>query len=139
VVALAGVVVGAIPLLESLGRRRPTREVDILAAQLAEVVDGQWRQAAVERRLMPEPIPLRWSLSDLAVTEPVRGALGAPDGPPAFPPLPQTARITKANLQAGGGRAELHRVYAGLHPAASSWSAHQQGRGRTADPPIFRS
>jgi hypothetical protein len=71
VVALAGVVVGIIPLLVSLGCRRPASEVDVLAAQLAEAVDGQWRQAAIERRLTtPEPIPLRWSLSDLAVMGP---------------------------------------------------------------------
>lgn len=113
VVALAGVVVGVIPLLVSLGRRS-ARGVDILAALLAEAVDGQWRQVALERRLRPEPIPLRWSLSDLAVTGPVNSALGAPEGPPAFPPLSEMARITEADLQAGGGRAELHSVYAGL-------------------------
>jgi hypothetical protein len=87
VVALAAVVVGVIPLLELLGRRQPASKVDVLTAQLAEAVDGQWRQATIERRLTtPEPIPLHRSHSDLAVTGPLSGALGTPDEPPAFPP-----------------------------------------------------
>ncbi|MBV9032706.1 MAG: hypothetical protein JO364_20895 [Pseudonocardiales bacterium] len=110
-VALAGVLIAAIPRLMALGRRPPTRPVDTLAALLAEAVEGQWRQAAIERRLVtPAPIPLRWSLSGLAVTGAVAVAVGAP----AFPPLPQQARITEADLHAGGGRDELHHVYAGL-------------------------
>lgn len=113
VVGLAGVLVGAIPLLESLGRRPSARSVDALATLLAEAVDGQWRQEAIERRLVtPAPIPFRWSLSDLAMMGSV--AVGAPESPPAFPPLPQRARIIEADLRTGGGRAELYRVYAGL-------------------------
>ncbi|MGH3832603.1 MAG: hypothetical protein ACRDRS_19545, partial [Pseudonocardiaceae bacterium] len=115
VVALGGVLVAAITLLVSVGRRPPARSVDALAALLAEAVEGQWRQAATERRLLtPDPIPMHWSLSDLAVTGSVAAAVGAPESPPAFPPLPQRARITAADLHAGGGRAELYRVYAGL-------------------------
>jgi hypothetical protein len=89
--------------------------VDTLATLLAEAVNGQWRQEAMQRRLLtPDPIPIRWSLSDLAVTGSVASAVGAPDKPPAFPPLPQQARITETDLQVGGGRAELHDLYAGL-------------------------
>ena len=113
--ALAGVLIAAVPRLVSLGCRPPARSADTRAALLAEAVDGQWRQAAIERRLVtPAPIPLRWSLSDLAVTGSVADAVGAPESPPAFPPLPQQTRITEADLHAGGGRTELHHVYAGL-------------------------
>jgi hypothetical protein len=89
--------------------------VDTLAALLAEAVFGQWWQAAVERRLViTASIPLRWSLSDKVVMGSVAAAVGVPERSPAFPPLPQRARIIEADLRAGGGRAELHHVYAGL-------------------------
>ena len=71
-----------------------------------------WRGLVVAQ--LPDPIPVCWSLSDLAVTGPVTAAVGVPEGPPAFPPLPGHARTTEADLQAGGGRTELHAVYAGL-------------------------
>ena len=115
VLGLAGVLIGVGPLVASLGRRPATRPVGTLAALLAEAVDGQWRAAARERRLVtPEPIPVGWSLSELAVTGPLDAAVGTPDVPPAFPPLPGHARITAADLQAGGGRGALHAGYAGL-------------------------
>ncbi len=113
--ALAGVLVSAMALVVSLGRRPPARSVDTLAELLAEVVDRQWRRVAVERRLVtPEPIPLRWSLSDQVVMGSVAAAVGGPETPPAFPPLPQQARIVEADLRAGGGRSELYHLYAGL-------------------------
>lgn len=114
VLALVGFLVGVVPLLARFGRRPAARPVGILATLLAESVDGQWLQAARERLLLPEPIPVRWSLTDLAVTGPLDAAVGAPDTPPAFPPLPGHVRITAADLQAGGGRGELHALYAGL-------------------------
>jgi len=119
--ALLGIVLalllGVPPLVAWLGQWRgpAARSVDALADLLAEAVSGQWRAVANERRLViPEPIPLRWSLSDLAVTGPVTAALGTLGTPPAFPPLPDQARMTEADLHAGGGRTELHALYAGL-------------------------
>ncbi len=119
--ALLGIVlglIGALPLVAQLKRRRPPvdpRSVDELADLLAQAVDGQWRKEAIERRLLiPDPIPIRWSLSDLAVMGEVSAAVGAPESPPALRPLPHQARITEADLQAGGGRTELHHAYAGL-------------------------
>ncbi|MGH3933118.1 MAG: hypothetical protein ACRDTF_24445 [Pseudonocardiaceae bacterium] len=113
-IALA--VVGVLPLVMSLRRRAAEpRPVDELADLLARAVSGQWRQEATQRRLLtPEPIPIRWSLSDLDVTGPVTAAVGTPGTPVAFPPLPGQAAITEADLRAGGGRGELHRLYAGL-------------------------
>ena len=46
--------------------------------------------------MTPTPIPIGWSLSDLAVAGSVAAAVGAPEAPPAFPPLPHQARITEA-------------------------------------------
>ncbi len=110
--------VGALPLVAQLGRwRRPAdpRPGEDLVSLLAQAVDGQWRRAGTERRLLtPDPIPIRWSLSDLAVTGSVAAAVGAAARPPAFPPLPQQSRITEADLRGGGGRTELPHVYAGL-------------------------
>lgn len=115
------IVLAVIPIALSLAdqeRRRPpvdARPVDVLATSLADAVDGQWHKEADKRWLVrPAPIPIRWSLSDSAVTGPVAAAVGAPDQPPAFPPLPGHATITEDDLRTGGGRRELHRLFAGL-------------------------
>ena len=105
----------ALVQLERGRRSVDSRPVDVLATLLAQAVYGQWRTAADERRLvMPAPIPIRWSLSDLDVAGPVVAAVGAPDVSPAFPPLPGHAMITEEELRAGGGRRELHQLFAGL-------------------------
>jgi len=115
VLALAGVLVGLVPLLARLGRRPAVRPIDTLAELLVEAVDRQWRAAAHERQLVtPGPVPIRWSLSDLNLTGPVAAAVGALDQPPAFPPLPGHGRTVENDLQVGGTRSELHQVYAGL-------------------------
>src|SRR5262249_31933565 len=61
-----------------------------------------------------DPIPIRWSLSDPEVAGPVTAAVGTTDAPPAFSPLPGYTRVTETDLRAGGGRTELHALYAGL-------------------------
>jgi len=114
VLGLVGVLVGVVPLLARLGGRPAARPVDVLAAGLALAVDREWRTAANERQLLPDPIPVRWSLSDLTGTGSVTAAVGTADQPPAFPPLPGQSRTTEAQLRAGGGRIELHAGYAGL-------------------------
>ena len=116
--ALAIVVTVVLPLLVQLERRRhsaDSRPVEVLATLLAQAVYGQWRRAADERRLVtPAPIPIRWSLSDLDVAGPVVAAVGAPAQPPAFPPLPGHTTVTEEELRTGGGRRELHQLFAGL-------------------------
>jgi hypothetical protein len=97
--------------------RRPLapRPVGMLADLLANAVLEQWRQEAAERRLLtPAPIPISWSLSELAVTGPVEAAVGDPETAPAFPPLPGQSRVTKEHLRVGAGRRELFAVYAGI-------------------------
>lgn len=87
--------------------------MDVVADLLAEAVSGQWRKEAAQRRMLtPDPIPIRWRLSDLNAAG--AAAVGVADQPPTFPPLPGQARIREADLQAGGGRRELHSAYAGL-------------------------
>ncbi|MGH3798690.1 MAG: hypothetical protein ACRDTD_00880 [Pseudonocardiaceae bacterium] len=119
--ALLGIGLGLVvllPLLVRPERRRrsaDSRPVEVLATLLTQAVYGQWRTAADERRLVtPAPIPIHWSLSDLDVAGPVAAAVGAPDGSPAFPPLPGHITITEEELRAGGGRRELHQLFAGL-------------------------
>ena len=97
--------------------RRPVDSplVDALATRLAQAVYREWRRAADERRLViPAPIPIRWSLSDLDVAGPLAAVVVAPDVSPAFSPLPDHAVITEEELRAGGGRRKLHRLFAGL-------------------------
>ncbi|MGH3901751.1 MAG: hypothetical protein ACRDTA_26550 [Pseudonocardiaceae bacterium] len=48
------------------------------------------------------------------MTGPVEAAVGVPGVPPAFPPLPGHTTTTKEELGAGGGRGELHQLFAGL-------------------------
>jgi hypothetical protein len=114
VLAVAGVLVGVVSLLVRPDGRSAARSVDVLARRLAQAVDMEWRREAHERRLLPDPIPIRWSLSNLAVAGPVAAAVGAPQERPAFAPLPGQARISEADLRAGGRRRELHQLYAGL-------------------------
>ncbi len=94
VLGLVGALVSA---LVYLGRWRSPdpRPVDELANLLADVVDRQWRQEAVERQLVtPAPIPVRWALSELAVVGSVKATIGASDSTPASPPLHQQSLIT---------------------------------------------
>ncbi|MGH3837562.1 MAG: hypothetical protein ACRDSF_17940, partial [Pseudonocardiaceae bacterium] len=115
VVTAVGIVLPLLMQIERGRRSADSRPVDVLARLLAQAVYGLWRKAADERRLVtPAPIPIRWSLSDLNVAGPVAAAVGAPDVSPAFPPLPGHTTITEEALRAGGGRRELHRLFAGL-------------------------
>jgi hypothetical protein len=59
------------------GRTPGLRELDDLADRLAEAVRKQWEKAAGERRLEPEPIPVRWRMPSKAVAGPVAGAVGS--------------------------------------------------------------
>ena len=99
-------------------RRRHEREaadrLDRAADVLAEQVWLQWRQAAVERRLLnPVPIPVRWRLSDLGVAGPIADAVGDGAELPRFSPLPGIAAVTAASVVAGDLRGLL-AVYGGL-------------------------
>ncbi|MGH3832257.1 MAG: hypothetical protein ACRDRS_17725 [Pseudonocardiaceae bacterium] len=115
VLALAGVVAPMWGWLRRVLRPVESRPVKALATRLAQMVYGQWRKAADERRLVtPAPISIRWSLSDVDWTGPVAAALGPPDQLPAFPPLPGHTTLTEEELRAGGGRRELYRLFAGL-------------------------
>lgn len=117
--AVAGPLVGLLGrVVEGMWRaRRPPapRPVGMLADLLADAVFAQWRQEAAERMLLtPAPIPVCWSLSELAVTGPVEAAVGDPERPSPFPALPGQSRVTTEQLGAGGGRRELFAVYAGI-------------------------
>jgi hypothetical protein len=115
---VGGALAGVLPFVEMVWReRRPPdpRPAHALVDSLALVVRAQWRKEATKRKLSPpEPIPIGWSLTDLAVAGPVEAAVGDPDVAPAFRPLPGQTRITEERLRAGGGRSELLAVYAGI-------------------------
>jgi hypothetical protein len=113
----ATLVIALLPLVWGRGGVAPfdSRPVEVLAPLLDQAVHRQWCNAADERRLVrPAPIPIRWSLSDLDVAGPVGAVVGVPDQLAAFPPLPGQTTITEQELRAGGGRRELHQLFAGL-------------------------
>lgn len=115
VLGLVGLVITVLGLLRDVRRPVEPRPLDILVDLLAQAVSEQWRAAADERRLVsPAPIPIRWSLSTSDIAGPVVAAVGPPDQLPAFPPLPGHTTITEEQLGAGGGRRELHQLFAGL-------------------------
>lgn len=114
VLGLLGLLVSVIPLVSRLGQPGAVQSVTVLADWLANAVDIEWRTEATRRRLQSNLIPLRWSLSDHPVAGSLAAAIGTPGAPAAFTPLPGHIPITETYLQAGGGRSELHAVYAGL-------------------------
>jgi hypothetical protein len=114
VMVLVGAVITVLGLLRGMRPADP-RPVDTLVDLLALAIRGQWRKEAIERMLvMPPPIPVGWSLSDLPVTGPMEAAVDSTGKTPAFPPLPGQTRVTEDQLCADGGRDELFAVYAGI-------------------------
>jgi hypothetical protein len=115
VLGLVGLVITVLGLLRDSRRPVEPRSFETLAQLLAQAVHTQWRAAAAERVLViPAPIPVGWSLSNLPVAGPVEAAIGDPGVAPAFPPLPGQTRVSEEQLRAGGGRGELFAVYAGI-------------------------
>ena len=101
----------AAPSLVPLIRRPESPEAVAVADALASAVADQWSRAAADRRLVsPAPVPVRWSLTGLPVAGPVHAAVTSR----RFGPVPGTSAVTESALRAGGGRADLHAVYAGL-------------------------
>jgi transcriptional regulator with XRE-family HTH domain len=99
-------------------RHRDEREtadrLDRAADALAEQLALQWRQAAIERRLLnPIPIRVHWQRSDLRVAGPIADAVGDGAELPRFIPLPGIPAVTGATSRAGDLRALL-AVYGGL-------------------------
>jgi transcriptional regulator with XRE-family HTH domain len=103
------------PALRRRGERRPVADrLDRAADDLAEHVRLQWRQAAVERRLLnPVPIPLRWRLSDLPVAGPVADAVGDGAELSRFTRLPGIGAVSAASLGSDNLK-DLLAVYGGL-------------------------
>lgn len=93
-------------------RHRDTRQhrtLDDIADLLSGVVKNQWTRAAMERRLQPEPIPVRWARP----SQPVAGPESAAADSRHFPPLPGLPAIGKRELRKGQ-LWDLHAAYAGL-------------------------
>jgi hypothetical protein len=113
VVAVIAPVASLIVYLTKLrrpGDAGPGRPLSELADSLAAAVREQWRQAALERRLLqPEPIPVRWVRSARPLAGPVSAAVGSRQ----FPPLPGLPAAAAGRLR-GGQLQDLHAVYGGL-------------------------
>jgi hypothetical protein len=115
IIPLALAVITVLGSLSRALRPMEPQPINVLADSLAQAIQIQWRKAADERALLtPAPIPVRWSISALPITGTVEASIGSPDNQPPFLPLPGYTRITENDLRAGGGRRELHALYAGL-------------------------
>jgi hypothetical protein len=113
VVAVIAPVASLIVYLTKLrrpGDAGPGRPLSELADSLAAAVREQWRQAALERRLLqPEPIPVRWVRS----ARPLAGPLSAAIGSRQFPPLPGLPAAAAGRVRSGQLQ-DLHAVHGGL-------------------------
>ena len=84
-------------------------ELDRVANLLAMAVKTQWEQAAGERGLIAEPIPVTWGRPSLPLAGPVAAAAGSR----RFAPLPGLTSTREARLTAGRID-DLHAVFGGL-------------------------
>jgi hypothetical protein len=110
----AAVVAVLIPVIGYFAKIRQPADpdawtLDHVADLLAEMVQEQWIRAARERRLHPDPIPVRWQRSSGPVTGPVCTATGSKE----FRPLPGLPSVGAERLRHGGLQ-DLHAVYGGL-------------------------
>jgi hypothetical protein len=87
------------------------RALDHIADLLGGAVKEQWTRAALDRRLQPEPIPIRRAKPSQPFTGPVSAAAGSRQ----FPPLPGLHAARQRELRKGQLR-DLHASTEGLGP-----------------------
>ena len=85
------------------------RALDRVADLLSNAVKDQWTRAALDRRLQPEPIPVRWARP----SQPFAGPVSAAADSRQFPPLPGLTAARRRDLHTGQ-LWDLHAVYGGL-------------------------
>ena len=85
------------------------RALDRVADLLSHAVKDQWTRAALDRRLQPEPITVRWARPSQPFTGPVSAAANSRQ----FPPLPGLTAARQRDLHTGQ-LWDLHAVYGGL-------------------------
>ena len=112
--AVLTIAAGLITWAKNVGPRRhggesQQRALDHIADLLGGAVKDQWTRAALDRRLQPEPIPVRWARPSQPLTGPVSAAAGSRQ----FPPLPGLHAARQRELQKGQ-LWDLHAVYGGL-------------------------
>jgi hypothetical protein len=112
--AVLTIAAGPIAWAKNIGARRHggesrQRELDHIADLLGAVVMDQWTRAALDRRLQPEPIPVRWARP----SQPFAGPVSAAAGSRQFPPLPGLHATRRRELQ-NGQLWDLHAIYGGL-------------------------
>ena len=85
------------------------RALDRMADLLSNAVRDQWTRAALDRRLQPEPITVRWARP----SQPFAGPVSAAADSRQFPPLPGLTAARRRDLHTGQ-LWDLHAVYGGL-------------------------
>jgi hypothetical protein len=83
--------------------------LDRVADLLSAAVKEQWTRAALDRRLQPEPIAVRWAKP----SGPFAGTASAAAASRQFPPLPGLTAARRRDLRTGQ-LWDLHAVYGGL-------------------------
>jgi hypothetical protein len=112
--AVVTIAAGQITWAKNVGARRrggenQQRALSHIADLLSGAVKDQWTRAAWDRRLQPEPIPVRWATPSRPFSGPVSAAADSQQ----FPPLPGVPAARQRDLQKGQLR-DLHAVYGGL-------------------------
>jgi hypothetical protein len=111
--AVATIAAGQIAWAKNVGARRhgenQHRALNHIADLLSGAVKDQWTRAALDRRLQPEPIPVRWARP----SQPFSGPVSAAADSRQFPPLPGILAARPRDLQEGQ-LSGLHAVYGGL-------------------------
>ncbi len=112
--AVVTIAAGQIAWAKNVGARRhgsesQQRALNHIADLLSAAVKDQWTRAALDRRLQPEPIPVRWARP----SQPLAGPVSAAADSRQFPPLPGVPPARQRDLQKGQ-LWDLHAVYGGL-------------------------
>jgi hypothetical protein len=112
--AVVTIAAGQIAWAKNIGVRRHSgerqqRALDRVADLLSNAVKDQWTRAALDRRLQPEPIAVRWARP----SRPFAGPVSAAADSRQFPPLPGLTAARRRDLRTGQ-LWDLHAVYGGL-------------------------
>jgi hypothetical protein len=111
-------------------RAPSARSLDEQADLLAGAMRNQWENEALNRRIYPEPLVIRWSNSSRPVGGPLPRRSQAGNTIDRFDPLPGVSRMDAPNLR-NGNQNDLHAIYASA-PSGRLLILGPGGSGKTS-------